>query len=266
MSTGIPKRIIQTGKNLNLDMLERASSANARLINPDYEYVFFNDNDVVDFIGQHFPMYLNIFNAYHFNIQKYDFFRYLAVYQLGGFYFDLDMLLCENLSSLLEHSCVFPFERIGINYYLPRAFNMHWDIGNYAFGAAPRHPFIRAIIDNCIKAQTEPYWLQRMLKSIPWLFRKDAYVLCSTGPGLVTRTYAENADLQSEVTVLMPEDIYKRENWNKFGRYGIHIMLSSWRKRRNPVHNIIWRYWRRIIEDRKIRLSKKRQGYVRRFL
>lgn len=262
MNKKIPRRIIQTGKSLNLDMMEKVSSANVKLINPDFEYLYFTDKDVRDFVGRQFPQYKKMFNSFRFNIQKYDFFRYLAIYHFGGFYFDLDMLLCENLSSLLDHSCVFPFERIGINQYLPKTFNMRWDIGNYAFGAVPGHPFIGAIINNCEKAQGEPDWSQKMLKSIPWIFRKDAYVLCTTGPGLVTRTFAENKDLQSSVTILMPGSIHNRENWNRFGKYGIHVMLSSWRKRRNPFFNLIWRYWRLYIENRNIKISKKATGCI----
>jgi inositol phosphorylceramide mannosyltransferase catalytic subunit len=239
----IPKRIIQTGKDLDLSVFEKISSVNLKLVNPDFEYLYFSDKDVVDFISNQFPEYRNIFYSFRFNIQRIDFFRYLAIYHYGGFYFDLDFFLCENLTELIGNSCVFTFERIGINQYLKRQFKIHWDIGNYAFGAAPNHPFIRAIIDNCVKSQVEPEWLNVMLKSIPSIFRRDAYVLCTTGPGLVTRTYAENPHLHSSVKILMPEDLHNRKNWNQFGKYGVHVMTSSWRRKmKNPIYRGIYNY------------------------
>ena len=89
-------------------------------------------------------------------IQRYDFFRYLAIYHLGGFYFDMDVFLASGLSDLLDFGCVFPFEELTINMFLREQYGMDWEIGNYAFGAAAGHPFIHAIIKNCVKAQRDP--------------------------------------------------------------------------------------------------------------
>jgi len=242
MNSPIPKRIIQTGSPTHLSVLEKACRANVRLMNLGFEYLYFDDNAVNDFVAREFPQYQDTFQSFRFPIQKYDFFRYLAVYHFGGFYFDLDLLLCENLSDLLECSCVFPFERITFNKYLRRKYGMDWELGNYAFGARPRHPFIRAIVNNCVKAQMEPEWSKLMVNSVPWLFRRNAYVLCGTGPGLVSRTYAENPDIRSDVKVLFPEDRYDRKTWHHFGRYGTHLMKSTWRKPRSKLYIYIWNY------------------------
>ena len=263
MDSRIPKRIIQVwgGGEHDLSPFAKAGIATIKLLNPDFEYLFFDDNRIDSFTNEHFPEYRSVFNSFRFNIQKYDFFRYLVVYHFGGFYFDLDVFLCENLSDLLENSCVFTFERIGINQYLKRQYNMHWDIGSFAFGAAPGHPFIRAIIENCVRAQRESEWPEIMLKSIPWLFRKDAYVICTTGPGVVTRTYAENPYLQSTVKILMPENMYDRTNWTQFGKYGIdisrYVKQSAWRKKKlNKLQQIIWNRYYLITENRNIRLAQ----------
>ena len=53
----IPKRIIQTGKTPDLPPLCRAAVANVRLLNPDFEYCFFDDDQVAAFIAEHFPEY-----------------------------------------------------------------------------------------------------------------------------------------------------------------------------------------------------------------
>jgi hypothetical protein len=67
---------------------------------------------------------------------------------------------------------------------------MDWEIGNYAFGAAAEHPFISTIIKNCVRAQNDPEWTQKMMRSIPRMFRKNSHVLNTTG-GISFRTLAE---------------------------------------------------------------------------
>src|SRR5579863_5055006 len=96
----IPKRIIQTGRSVEQPLRNRAMMSNLKLLNPDFEYVFFDDERVQAFINQDFPQYRSVFDAFQFPIQKFDFFRYLAVYRYGGFYFDLDVLLDSGLSDL----------------------------------------------------------------------------------------------------------------------------------------------------------------------
>ena len=64
---------------------------------------------------------------------------------------------------LLDFGCVFPFEELTINMFLRREYGMDWEIGNYAFGAAAGHPFLHAIIKNCVRAQKDPEWVQPMM-------------------------------------------------------------------------------------------------------
>ena len=97
MSSIIPKRIIQTWSQglHDLPLSYKASVANVRLLNPDSEYSFFDNEQVAEFIEDKFPEYLAVFRSFPRPIQRYDFFRYLAVYHFGGFYFDLDVFLAK---------------------------------------------------------------------------------------------------------------------------------------------------------------------------
>jgi mannosyltransferase OCH1-like enzyme len=228
----IPKRIIQTGKSLQLPLLWKAAIANLRLLNPDYEYLFFDDKQVEKFIDETFPEYRSIFQSFRFPIQRYDFFRYLAVYHCGGFYFDLDVFLASGLTELLDFGCVFPFEELTINAFLRREYGMDWEVGNYAFGAAAGHPFLHAIIKNCVRAQTDPEWVRPMIRSIPRMSREDYGVTCTTGPGLVTRTLAEYPSAAKQVKVLFPENVCDSTTWHRFGEFGVHLQEGTWRKKR----------------------------------
>lgn len=258
----IPKRIIQTGKVAPASIRDRAIAANIRLLNRDYDYLFLDDGGVERFIDQEFPQYRPVFQSFRFRIQRYDFFRYLAVYRFGGFYFDLDVLLASSLSDLLETSCVFPFEGLTFSGFLRTEFNMDWEIGNYAFGAAPGHPFIEAIIGNCVRAQRDPNWVKPMMRGLPLLSQSSFWVLNTTGPGLVSRTLAENPGLASTVHVLFPEDVCDTNSWNTFGNYGVHLMTGTWRPeanwmlRRLGLYLEVWQM-RRLIK-RSERLGGKR--------
>ncbi len=203
--------------------------SNLRLLNPDFEYLFFDDQAVDSFIAQEFPQYKAVFESFRFRIQRYDFFRYLAIYKHGGFYFDLDVLLASGLSGLLSSGCVFPFEGLTYSHFLRTRYKMDWEIGNYAFGAAPGHPFLNAVIENCVRAQKDQAWVAPMMRRLPLFSRSEFYVLYTTGPGLLSRTLAENPALASSVMVLFPDDVCNTENWNCFGDLGVHLMDASWR-------------------------------------
>src|SRR5262249_58511721 len=91
MTLQIPKRIIQTGKSFQQPLRNRAMMTTVRLLHPGYDHMFFDDPAVRSFFDKEFPEYRSIFDSFRFPIQRYDFFRYLAVYRFGGFYFDLDV-------------------------------------------------------------------------------------------------------------------------------------------------------------------------------
>jgi len=234
----IPKRIIQISTR-GLQPLAKAVAMNLRLLHPDWEYILFTEDGMNRFVQEEFPEYVAIFGAFSKVIQRIDFFRYLAVFRLGGFYFDLDVLLSRELSDLLSYESVFPFEELTLNRYLRRQYNMDWELGNYAFGAAPGNPFVGAVIQNCLRAQTDKEWVEPMRRGVWSMLRSEFDVLNTTGPALISRTFAENRDLAMNVKVLFPENVCDRANWYNFGDYGLHMMAGSWLSGRNSL-------WRRF--------------------
>jgi inositol phosphorylceramide mannosyltransferase catalytic subunit len=262
MTGKIPKRIIQTDKSRDLPLLARAAVMNLRLLNPAFEYLFFDDTQVEEFIDAEFPQYRPVVDSFSVRIQRYDLFRYLVVYRYGGFYFDTDVLLASPLEDLLEFGCVFPFEHLGLNRFLNKQYGMDWEVGNYAFGAAAGHPFLKAIINNCVRARQDPEWAKTMLKSIPRMFRGEEFVLATTGPGLVSRTLAEYPAAGEQVKVLFPEDIFDRNSWHCFGAYGVHLKVGKWRVRERLVRRVLHRNWearrRKALIKESLRRGRKR--------
>jgi hypothetical protein len=195
--------------------------------------------------------------SFRFPIQRYDFFRYLAVYRLGGIYMDLDVILARSLEPLLDWPCVFPFEELTLSSYLRCAYGLDWELGNYAFGAEAGHPFIGAIIENCIRCLEDPAWADAMMQGIPRVFRRDFFVVNTTGPGLVSRTFAECPELRRRVAVLFPEDVRVEKASHRFGDYGVHLMNASWRKRGGFVYTRLARFWEFRRQRRLFRASAK---------
>ena len=238
----IPKRIIQTGPP-EIPLLLRSAMVNVKLLHPDFEHSFFDDDQIRSLLRDYFPDYEAEYDSFRFRIQKYDFFRYLAVYHYGGFYLDLDVFLAESLSPLLSSSCVFAFEELAENQYFWKTFQMDWQIGNYAFGAEPGHPFLAAVIENCLRAKRDETWVAPMMRGLPPSLRNDFYILNTTGPGLVSRTLAENPDLARSMNILFPEDVCDRDTWHKFGSYGVHHMAGSWRRGSGYLSRRLTRIW-----------------------
>ncbi len=239
-------------------MRARAAVVNLKALNPDFEYRFFDDAGVVAFIQKEFPKYREIFDSFPFRIQKYDFFRYLAVYRYGGFYFDTDVFFVAGLSELLTHSCVFPFEELTLSRYLRRQLQIDWEIGNYGFGSAAGHPFLEAVIENCVKAQRDSNWVEPMMDGIPGMFRADFQVLNTTGPGLLTRTLAENPELAKDMTVLFPDDVCDQSKWHQFGNFGIHAMEGSWRTNGGFLRRRLANIWESRAKGRGLVESRQR--------
>ena len=102
----------------------------------------------------HYPSYYSTYLNLPVKIQKIDFFRYVAIYHYGGFYLDLDMNILQCFDKLLKYSFVFPVdEYIDIRLCKHTRYRPYCDrgqtflLGQYAFAAEPKHPFIKELID-----------------------------------------------------------------------------------------------------------------------
>jgi mannosyltransferase OCH1-like enzyme len=77
MDSKIPKRVIHVwgSGERDLSLASKAAIANVRLLNPDFEYLFFDDEGIEKFTDEYFPEYRSVLDGLRFPIQRYDFFR-----------------------------------------------------------------------------------------------------------------------------------------------------------------------------------------------
>lgn len=103
----IPKVLIQTN---NIEPPNYYKNMIKNFI-PNWEYKFFNDEDIIEFIKnnpiEEFKDALEIFNNIEKGPHKADFFRYYYIYINGGVYLDYDALLNIDLDNVIKNYSFF---------------------------------------------------------------------------------------------------------------------------------------------------------------
>ena len=152
-------------------------------------------------VRQYRPDFADYFDAIALPVVAADVFRLLIVYEEGGFYADLDVECYRPIDVFAAtDKAVFPLEA---HLTRQRQGELRYDqpiqIGNFMFGAPPRHPFIGALLDR---------FMDRLRQSP--VTRRDQ-VEDATGPREITRFFY--ATRPRDVAVLHqifwgPPDIY----------------------------------------------------------
>jgi len=204
-----------------IPLKEQQYSAQIRKLNPDFNYLFFDETDVEPFFTKNYPEYYSTYQRLPLFIQKMDFFRYLIMYHYGGFYFDMDVWALAPLdTSIRSHSAVFPVDEyiVGMMARIPRfsSFSQNGQpflLGQYAFGCVARHPFLKRVIDQ-INANIEVY--------IQTVNNSETYVYKTTGPDFVTKLYMEYEN---------PNAMFLLANGQRqmFGDYARHDYSGNWK-------------------------------------
>jgi len=230
----IPKNIIQVwidfdnklDKNIEYPLSYKGFVKSVIDMNPSFNHMFFNRDKIEDFLKKEYPNYYKTYQKLPVNIQKVDFFRYIAMYHYGGFYFDLDITAVEPLDELLNLECVFPIDNfIDANMcpaprYKPYCEkNMNFLLGQYAFAARPRHEFIKLLIDG-IHDNIDEYIT--VFKSNKYE-NHEFYIYQTTGPDYVTNKYIAY-NKKENITILE----YPLRQY--FGKYARHSYKGSWKE------------------------------------
>ena len=159
MGQGIPKIIHQTYyHNPESDSCPEEIKNNVlriKALNPSWEYKFYDDEAILNFIKQNFPELLGFYKKIspEYGAARADFFRYLVIYSEGGVYLDiksgiekpLDDLIFDDDSYLLSH---WPS-------HYPKGFqgrhaaitNSIGELQQWHIASIPGHPFLLNVIN-----------------------------------------------------------------------------------------------------------------------
>jgi mannosyltransferase OCH1-like enzyme len=219
------KNIIQTWKNNKIPYKYHSGIKSLKNYNNDYNFIFFTDTDIEVFLKNNYPEYYKTYLLLPYKIQKIDFFRYIAVYHFGGYYFDLDISADDKLDKLNTKNNVayFPIDMHidEKNIDQPR-FKKYADlgflVGQYAFYAPKYHPFIKSLIDG-IYNNIQMYISEKK--------NTEQYIYDTTGPDYVTQKfikYMGTIDYRN-----YPVHILQHPSNQKFGRYASHNYFGTWK-------------------------------------
>jgi mannosyltransferase OCH1-like enzyme len=220
--------IIQTWKTKDVPAYYQGMVNKIKTMNPDCNYMFFDDDRIIEFIKTCMPEYFETFTNLPGKIQQIDFFRYLAVYYYGGVYVDLDFEAVWSFKDFIDvkTSCIFPVELKNPEDEILKKQNSCL-IGNYAFYSPKGHPFLKTIIDNIVKQRISNQLIESAQQTCTD-DKRDVYVYYRTGPILVTQSYIDYSQTNNDVNdVLLVEPTPYQDNC--FGRYGYHLCYGSWR-------------------------------------
>ena len=136
----IPKVIYQTWKTKNLHENCLQIKKNIQKLNPDYEIILYDDEDMDEFIKTNFDEYIyNCYSQLNVGASKADFWRYCVLYKHGGIYLDMDSNITNPLNELIKEDDQCIITREGN----PGIFN------NWIMIFEKGHPILAKTIYNC---------------------------------------------------------------------------------------------------------------------
>lgn len=217
--------ILQTYRSASLPPSLQTLSDKVKKKNPRWNYMFFSDDDIVEFFQEKLPEYRETFENLALKIQQLDFFRYAAVYHYGGVYLDMDVDTLEPFDNGIDLDyCYFPLEYLKNTDAFLLDQGIRHLLGNYAFYAPAGHPFLKAVLDNIVTQRVPDEAIRAAQKG---RVQKDSVrVFFTTGPILVTQTHADYHGKEAPVRLLTPEPFEQ----NCFGRYARHLSMGSWKR------------------------------------
>jgi mannosyltransferase OCH1-like enzyme len=224
--------IIQTWKTKIIPLHYQKYVNKVKTMNPTWNYMFFDDDDIIEFMKTTTSEYYETFCNLRGKIQQIDFFRYVAIYYYGGIYLDLDIDLVCSFDDLELEKCIFPIEVKNAGDELLKSQFVPL-VGNYAFYSPKGHPFLKKIIDNIVTQRIPNTIIEHAQKNHTDDSR-DVYVYYRTGPILVSQSFVDfvlsNNGIDSGLELIEPKPYID----NCFGKYGHHRCYGSWRHAYSP--------------------------------
>lgn len=223
----ISKIIIQTWKYDFIPKRFHKLVDEVKKLNPDYDYLFYSDDDIDEFLSSKYPHYYETYLKLPINIQKFDFFRYIVLYHYGGIYLDMDMFVMKNFDEILQEKCVIPIEQY-VNIKNKRYNNIskknEFLLGNYGMACERNNDFMKKLVDGI---HTNIDDIIKRYERINNKLNKEIFVYETTGPDYVTYSYLDYPN-KNEIQLLVNPYTFNSDI-HTFGGYARHLTFGSWK-------------------------------------
>jgi mannosyltransferase OCH1-like enzyme len=157
----IPRIVHQTFYDAVLPSALERNVSQIKALNPEWEYRFYDDAAVADFIAANYPP--RVLEYFHridprYGAARADLFRYLLIYKVGGVYLDIKSSATRPLDSVLKADDRFllsVWEKGSGDY---DGWGQHYELREFGgsefqqwyIASAPGHPFLRSVIENVL--------------------------------------------------------------------------------------------------------------------
>ena len=170
-------------------------------------YIHWTDKTMREFIADHYPWFLQVYDGYWYEIQRVDAFRYFALYHFGGIYLDMDIGLQQNLDFFTRFQMILPMTK-------PIGFS------NDFIAAKKHHPFMKYLMDNLV------VWNK-------WYLSPYFTVMFSTGPMFLSIQYGLAPSSITKNIFLLDQHLYSGDLY--FFKHGIG---NSWHRPDTKIINL----------------------------
>lgn len=156
---------------------------------PDWQYEFWDNRRMNEFIQEHYPQYWYTYCKFPFNVQRWDAIRYLILDKIGGMYVDFDYESIQPMDNLLknEERCCFALEK-SVTFSSSLVFN------NALMLSPPGHPFMQRLIRYVFSSTIQAHDVSK----------KNLTVFNTTGPYALLRLYESLTDEEQKDIYLIP--------------------------------------------------------------
>ena len=178
----------------------------------DWKYKLWTDDQNKFFIKNKYPSFYKIYENYNHYINKVDAVRYFYLYEYGGLYMDLDVMIIKDITDLLSKNKCCLFSQTAINDYF-KFKNYKKYIDPMIMYSPPKNKFIEKLIKKLHNYNKKEY--KEILDNMK-----------VAGPGFLTDNYKPNKNV-----LLINNKIVTQKTKDNFNNlYGIHLCHNTWIK------------------------------------
>jgi hypothetical protein len=163
----IPYRLVQTFKTNRVPMAMYNATRTWIERNPAYDYFFFDDVMVLDYVTNGFTCQnfnfskdelVRAFRSIRPGAGKADLFRYLIIYEQGGIYMDIDTICFHALDDFIEGED-----------HVVTGIGMRCDFHQWGLIYSKHHPFLKRTIENSVSNILNRTFIKRFENSLEGL-------------------------------------------------------------------------------------------------
>ena len=191
-----------------------------------WEYMFWDDRKMNDFVLKHYPQYWKIYGSFRYNIQRWHAVRYLILHSIGGMYVDFDSECFRSFDELLNgKECCFSLEPE--EYQRRHSTEVYFN--NALMASVPEHPFMKEVIEKTFSYHPDMENSSDVLETTSSLMLVDVYLKSKNKEQVYLIPPEYTSPLTQNESIAWMKGEEPDEVLGKFKEaYSLHYFFNSW--------------------------------------